>query len=160
MNDMERFWSKVAKSDGCWLWAASLDKRGYGQFAAGSRTTRDRRIAKAHRLAWEYTFGPIPDGMHVCHRCDVRHCVNPAHLFLGTNSDNIADRVAKGRSPQGESRWNAKLTEGDVRECVRMFDSGAGDTEVARRFRVRRETVRQIRRGRTWRHVTGKASAV
>jgi hypothetical protein len=89
----DRFWSKVRKSDGCWLWGASIKTTGYGQFFRGPR------IEKAHRVSYELTHGPIPEGLYVLHRCDVRACVRPDHLFLGTISDNSRDMIYKGRHP-------------------------------------------------------------
>ena len=83
---------------GCWIWMVGANKQGYGLFWADGRPTR------AHRFAYAKYVGPIPDGLHVLHRCDVPSCVNPAHLFLGTNADNVADREIKGRGnpPYGE----------------------------------------------------------
>lgn len=95
-------------NSGCWLWTANIGRNGYGQIQI------KRRPVPAHRAAWELFKGPIPKGMHVCHRCDTPACVNPDHLFLGTMSDNIKDSYAKGRSkPRGvatrkELRWKGK----------------------------------------------------
>jgi len=90
----ERFWRQVQKDvDGCWLWTGR-PVQGYGRFRPSSRGTK----IGAHRYSWELHVGPIPDGLDVCHRCDVPLCIRPDHLFLGTHADNMADMVAKGRS--------------------------------------------------------------
>lgn len=91
LNDEDRFWSKVSKGEGCWLWDGHLQPKGYGNFTVGNKTW------KAHRFAWVLTFGAIADGLFVLHRCDNPTCVRPDHLFLGTNDDNMRDMVNKGR---------------------------------------------------------------
>lgn len=145
---IDRFWSKVdRKSDGeCWLWTASCnysDDRGYGQFWL----TRSKSI-KAHRFAYELAFGPIPPGMMVCHRCDVRRCCNPAHLFVGTMADNAQDAYRKGRiDPRGR---HAKLTADIVRHIRHTNRSNA---LLAREFGVSDGCIDRARRGETWKHV-------
>ena len=91
----ERFWRHVDKAGDCWLWTKAVDSRGYGRF--GLKGANAGGWVLAHRYAFQLTRGPIPDGMHVCHTCDVRNCVNPDHLFLGTALDNMRDMIAKGR---------------------------------------------------------------
>src|SRR5437667_3887741 len=88
------FWDRVKKTSKCWLWNGVILSTGYGQY----RTKRNRRIPP-HRYVWEITFGPIPKGLCVLHKCDVRNCVRPSHLFLGTKAENVWDCIQKGRFP-------------------------------------------------------------
>ncbi len=91
-------WSVPVPEAGCFVWLGCMSTSGYG------RVRSDGKTQQAHRVAWQQTNGVIPEGMQVCHKCDTRCCVNPDHLFLGTNGDNIRDMVAKGRN------WQSKLT--------------------------------------------------
>lgn len=150
-----RFWSKVQKSDGCWLWTGSVANHGYGQL-----TLRGHRPFLAHRLSWELAHGPIPkgDGHHgavVMHTCDNRICVNPAHLVIGTQRENMADMAVKGRASHaakavGVHNGNAKLTPSLVQKI--RAESGTCK-EIARDFGVSVGAVAKVRRRATWRHV-------
>ena len=98
-----RFWPKVQKSDGCWLWTGAIKSNGYGHI--GSEGPGGYlKVRTTHRVSWELHFGPIPAGLLVLHRCDVRNCVRPDHLFLGTHTDNMLDCIAKGRDRHSVSR--------------------------------------------------------
>ena len=115
----DRFWPKVDKSagpDGCWLWLAACGSNGYGRF--------DHVEGSSHRVAWTLTNGPIPKRRWVLHHCDVRLCVNPAHLFLGTREDNAQDSVNKGRQAKGEAQGSSKLTEEEVLEIREEYAPG------------------------------------
>jgi hypothetical protein len=97
----ERFIVKVHKTDTCWLWTGCKHPvLGYGSIGTGVGS----KTMPAHRASYQIHIGPIPDGLHVLHRCDVRHCVNPEHLWIGTHSDNMADMAAKGRAVSGRRK--------------------------------------------------------
>ena len=158
MIDLDRFWSKVDRSggeDACWPWLAGKRHQGYGQYGFGNRADGTFKNYKAHRLAYELVCGPIPPGMHACHRCDRPDCVNPRHIFLGTNADNVADRIAKGRTRRGATHPYAKLTEPKVLEIVERVRLGETDTEIARTFGLNNTAIRDIRTGKNWAWLTG-----
>jgi hypothetical protein len=95
---IERFYPKISiNKNGCWIWTGKVQSKGYGELSTGSWKTSNRVVYRAHRLSYLIHVGDIPEGMHVCHTCDVRLCVNPDHLWVGTNHDNVLDCHAKGR---------------------------------------------------------------
>jgi hypothetical protein len=153
-EELGPIWARVNRTSGCWLWTGSRGSHGYGQ------VTIRRRVLTVHRLVWEALFGPIPQGSCVLHRCDVRNCVRPDHLFLGTRGENSADMWSKGRgiSPpnfvrRGEEHRSAKLTAGDVRSIRTRAALGANRGDLARNFGVTRSLIGQILRRRIWRHL-------
>lgn len=184
-KDIARFWSKVDKNGPtqphietpCWLWAArSKSKGGYGNFVAQGK------LNKSHRVAWLISNGLIPhDGSHhgicVCHRCDTPACVNPTHLFLGTNTDNVADKTAKKRNnspsgdahgarlhpesrPRGESHYRAKLTATEVIDIRTRYNAGGiTQRQLSLQFGVTRALIGLIICRKIWKHETHLAKA-
>lgn len=165
----ERFWEKVSKAShpkGCWEWVGSRTHH-YGRIRRGGRGTP---ILQANRVAWELTYGPIPDGLDVCHKCDNPPCVNPDHLFLGDAKANMADMLAKGRCkratgdrasarlypervPRGEKHHLAVLTALKVRAIRSLHKLGWSNADLARLCNVTRANIRCIVTGKSWKHV-------
>ena len=146
---LDRFWEKVDKrgENECWEWLGSKDKNGYGQIAVNSIVT------KAHRLSWELCSNDeIPEEMLICHRCDNPSCINPNHLFLGNQSDNMIDMLRKnrGKHPKGENHYNAKLTEKDVLEIRKLINLNKSCYEIGKMFKVSKSAISHIKFNRTW----------
>lgn len=147
---LPRFWSRVKIDDAlsCWEWTGAKTTAGYGHIIYRGKSRF------AHRASYELHVGPIPDGLLVCHRCDNPSCVNPAHLFLGTNKDNVTDSVTKGRKPQGETHVSAKLTECQVLEIRTRHAAGNITCKaLALEFGVKRGTVEDIVHRKNWKHL-------
>tara|TARA_R110000824_G_scaffold135302_2_gene298534 strand:+ start:526 stop:999 length:474 start_codon:yes stop_codon:yes gene_type:complete len=152
----ERFIEKIDKDGpgGCWIWKASRQTAGYGQFSV-NRGGRWKPYG-AHRASWEIHHGPIPDGFLVCHTCDVPLCVNPGHLFLGTQAENLADMSAKGRrnAPRGERAAGAKLTDDDVRDIRSMLSLGAHtQKQISEMYDVTDSCISRVKTGARWSHI-------
>jgi hypothetical protein len=134
----------------CWVWLGRVRYDGYGVIDV------DREETGAHRVSYALFVGPVPASLAVLHRCDNRRCVNPGHLFLGTNTDNSFDMVAKDRQAKGEGVGTSKLTEQQVREARRLYhfrQRGSGTHALARRFGVSQSTIWAAINGMQWRHV-------
>lgn len=160
-KDIDRFWPKVNKTDGCWLWTAAKFRFGHGAFQLNGQA------CKAHRIAYELTYGPIPAGMLVCHQCDNPSCVRPDHLWLGTIKDNNNDRHTKGRTHPGrntrsgyklppgahagERNSHAKLTEQQVTEIRQRYTSEVvAAQQLADEYNVSVYTIHKVTGGETW----------
>lgn len=145
---VERFWSHVLFDDECWLWAGPVANDGYGKMNA------QRKQWRAHRLSWTITRGPLNDTVSVLHRCDTPLCVRPAHLFLGTNADNVRDMVDKGRQARGERLATAKLTAEMVSELRRLYAAGTyNQHQLAAIYGVTQTAVWFALQRKTWRNV-------
>lgn len=148
----QRFWPKVkiGEPDECWEWQAAENGDGYGHIGKGNG------MVSSHRVAWELTHGPIPDGLCVLHKCDNRKCCNERHLFLGTNMDNILDMVNKGRSLCGIKHRNARLTEEQVRD---IKSSSLSIQELSEKHSCSVSHVINIQANRFWKHITATPTA-
>ncbi len=148
----QRFWARVEKTSSCWFLRSKPNDQGYGIF--DNRGQKE----KAHRVAWELTNGPIPDGLNVLHNCpggDNRRCCNPAHLWLGTLKDNSQDMMAKGTNKKqllaGEDNPKAKLTWVKVREIrERLSTGGVTQLQLAAEYGCKRVAISYIATGRNW----------
>jgi len=149
----ERFWSRVERTDGCWLWRGHINQDGYGRLPVGEPTRS--RMVMAHRLALFLEGREVPPGMVTRHKCNNPSCVRPDHLEIGTQAENVGDTVAAGRVPRGEQAHNAVLTAEDVAEIRRSTET---HREIAERFGIAAGSVHAIRTGRRWGHVDEKAS--
>jgi hypothetical protein len=142
----------------CWDWPGTRNDHGYGTMAVGR--AGQQRIRRAHRLAWEFLVGPIPDGLDVCHHCDNRLCINPKHLFLGTHAENMRDAARKGRTRgglvplPGEANPGARLTDAEVLAMRRRYSAGRVTmSRLAAEYGVSLSVVANVLTRRTWRHL-------
>ena len=144
----DKFWEKVDRSDGCWIWQGSLNNRGYGQI------NLDGKRQLAHRVSWEMANGPIESGLNVLHHCDNPPCIRPDHLFLGTSQDNALDMVSKGRhkgNPNGKTP-KPNLDASQVTAIRELYKTGKySQSELGERFGMCRMTINNIVNRRTWR---------
>jgi len=157
-DPIKRFWSRVDKSagpDGCWFWTASRGHGGYGAVWWNGCMT------SAHRVAYRVAVGEIPSGMCVLHKCDNPLCVNPEHLFFGTQQDNLSDMTSKGRQAvgasvvtrRGEECNFSKLTAPQVQEIRRLDSSGVSSADISSKFGISRKYIWRIVSKKSWTHV-------
>ena len=145
LDRLHRLSIPVSES-GCWIWVASSDRNGYGKVKVNKQNLR------AHRWSWELHNGTIPDDMQVLHRCDVPSCVNPEHLFIGTNQDNVDDRESKGRSYKLPIHRTNKVSESDVLE-IRRLKGTVRVVDLASRYGLHYSQISRIQNRRYWKHI-------
>ena len=151
--------SSRPNSDGCWIWQKSTSRNGYGRYAVGGGVA-----IGAHRASFAAFIGDIPENMDVCHKCDVRNCVNPAHLFIGTRSENIQDALRKGRlrkhpSRIGSEHPSAKLNEAKAREILIKLAEGRSKKSLSLEYGVSQRVILLISRRELWKHVSTQEAA-
>jgi len=149
-KDKQRFLSNYIPepNSGCWLWSSYCGSTGYGRFSSNNK------MFWSHRVSWEIHKGKIPKGLCVLHKCDIPSCINPDHLFLGTQAENVKDCVKKGRHKfglmRGENQVNSKLTEKDILEIRK---SSLTQTEIAKIYKIKQATVSGIKLRKSWKHI-------
>lgn len=149
---------EIVTESGCWIFMGALNEAGYGIVGLGGRGDG---VDRAHRVTYRHFVGEIPDGLYVCHRCDLPACCNPHHLFAGTSKENHDDMRSKQRHSnpprnphdRGEVRYNAKLSEFDIREIRRLSDSGVTGYRLSKIYPVSLSQIYRILKGKEWRHV-------
>lgn len=151
---VNRFWSRVIKNtpDKCWEWTGTKTKAGYGCIWIGPRKTGNNR--RAHRVSWEIAHNQkIPNDLYILHHCDNPLCVNPNHLFLGTQKDNSDDMRSKGRAvyPHDETHPFAKLNWAKVKEIRYKSSNGISQKELAKEYDVNKTTIWQVIHRKCWR---------
>lgn len=158
-KQIKNFWNKVdiQGPDECWPWQAYINDTGYGCVGVGCK------VYLAHRIAWEITYGPIPESLFCCHKCDNPACINPGHMFLGTHQDNMTDKSLKDRARKGISNTKitgskhklSKLTEEQVLEIRRLYalESHILQREIGILFNISDKTVSQIILRQRWKHI-------
>lgn len=151
-KQIKRFWSKVKKTRGCWWWVGAKFSNGYGRFWASKEYL-------AHRVSWELHNGPIPEGLHVLHRCDNPSCVRPDHLSVGTHKENMRDMVNKGRSSHstgtnGENHYRSKITAKDVKEIREKYSNSKTPLKIiAQEFGLSKIHINKILLRKIWKHI-------
>lgn len=145
----DRFWRKVQKTSGCWLWTGFCMRSGYGKIRRGGK---GQGLLLAHRLSYEMHHGPIGPRMFVMHTCDNPRCVNPDHLKQGTPQDNMLDMISKGRKvvPIGDGHFSCRL---DAKKVRYIRSSNETSVALAEKFGVNPSAISNVRNGITWKHV-------
>lgn len=143
------FWSRVSvlNPEDCWPWLKGKANNGYGRY---TKAKRSGMPSGAHQVSWILTYGNIPHGLYVLHKCDNPGCVNPYHLFLGTAKDNALDKVSKNRQPRGEQISSHKLTSLQVKQ---IKEDTRSTKDIAKAYNVSSVLIFKIKRNESWRHI-------
>lgn len=137
----------------CWIWIGHTNSNPDPRFRYGTMVLHKKRIL-AHRFSWEQTHNVhLTAKDFVCHKCDTPKCVNPKHLFLGDKIKNILDREQKGRGPQGERQWSAKLKEIEIPIIRKLFSTGTTQAELAKLYNISQGTISCVVSNKTWKHI-------
>lgn len=144
---------RVNRETGCWEWHGYCDPDGYARIMRGPGKGKCLLL---HRLMFEHRHGALPGGMKVCHHCDNPRCFKPDHLFLGTQGQNVADKMTKGRQARGAGHGCAKLSEEQAREALHSDESWSG---LARRMGVTKAAIGRLKRRKTWKHLSEMPAA-
>lgn len=160
-SQVNRFWTKVAITANdklCWNWTANKNKKGYGSFSFYIDANKSSDTFRSNRVSFFMTNGYIDDEKLICHSCDNPSCVNPKHLFIGTQSENMLDMFSKGRGipRRGALNFNAKLTVDDLPKIFELKELGWKYTEIAKHFSVNPSQISRIFCGKRWIHATDK----
>lgn len=152
-----RFWENVVRTETCWLWAGRLDKQGYG-IIPQRKNDGTYTPARAHRISWQLINGDIPSDKILCHKCNIRNCVNPQHLYIGTHTDNINDAIRAGTANPvaslGSRNASAKLTEELVKQMrLDYAQGGVRLKDLSKKYGVSISTAGKIINHKIWRHV-------
>jgi hypothetical protein len=147
----DRFWSKVNKTETCWLWTASIDLKGYGQFGLGG----SGNIGLVHRLSWSAVNGPIPKDKEILHRCDHPACVRPDHMRLGTHAENMAEMSERRRSHHGALHKRSHLNDEAIKVIRFLAARGVQCKQLSEAYGISLFGISCIVRGTTWKHLPG-----
>lgn len=155
-SDIDRFWSKVNKTDSCWEWSGIKTRFGYGLFQYTENKKKIKRMA--HRISWIITNGNIEEGNYICHKCDNPKCVRPDHLFSGTHQDNMDDMIEKGRNNNFNYKlrgvtYRTKLSIQNILDIKSMVNEKQ-DKEISVMFDVREDVIKRIRDGVTFKNIS------
>lgn len=146
----ERFWKYVQKTETCWIWSGGKTTGGYGKF----NPTHKSGWEKSHRFSWTLHFGEIPEGKVVCHKCNMKLCVRPDHLYVATSRENTLDAMRDGLCPIGEKHGMAKITEEQVKE-IRLLHKPKEISMgfLAKKYGITKTQISRIINRKTWKHI-------